>query len=102
MPCATLQHRCHLQTRSAHKSPIKLLLCPQAAFTSHVLAVDADFVPIAGGSVLLQKTAGGRGGGNSKVVYIVPIFTENGDHILPYPQSKADLLRSLKVEHIAP
>jgi hypothetical protein len=79
------------------------------------LAVDADFVPNAGASALLQRAAAD----SSKVVLVVPIFTENGNHILPcvfeasfyyrvcvdrtytsrysYPTTKAELLRSLKV-----
>jgi hypothetical protein len=47
-----------------------------------VLAIDADFVPNVNASVLLQALPHARDG-KAKAVYIVPIFTENGDHILP-------------------
>jgi hypothetical protein len=61
-----------------------LLRFSQAAFTSRVLAIDADFTPSVGASALLQQIDDGGAGDARKIAFVVPIFTENGNHILPY------------------
>jgi hypothetical protein len=75
------RHTSHLTPHTSHAVSLDHPFS-QAAFTSRVLAIDADFVPNVNASVLLQALPRARDG-TAKAVYIVPIFTENGDHILP-------------------